>query len=48
MFVFFNKGYGRSDAVAARPLKEHEAELGDPSAFIAGAYQSLMQAYVPD
>jgi len=48
MFVFFNKGYGRSDAVAARPLKEHEAELGDPSGFIAGAYQSLMQAYVPD
>jgi cyclase len=48
MFVFFNKGYGRSDAVAERPLKEHEAELGDPSTFIAGAYQSLMQAYVPD
>jgi len=48
MFVFFNKGYGRSDAVAARPLKDHEAELGDPSVFIAGAYQSLMQAYVPD
>ena len=48
MFVFFNKGYGRSDAVAAHPLKDHEAELGDPAAFIAGAYQSLMQAYVPD
>ena len=48
MFVFFNKGYGRSDAVAAHPLKDHEAELGDPSVFIAGAYQSLMQAYVPD
>jgi glyoxylase-like metal-dependent hydrolase (beta-lactamase superfamily II) len=48
MFVFFNKGYGRSDAVAAHPLKDHEAELGDPTAFIAGAYQSLMQAYVPD
>lgn len=48
MFVFFNKGYGRSDAVAAHPLKDYEAELGDPSTFIAGAYQSLMQAYVPD
>lgn len=48
MFVFFNKGYGRSDAVAAHPLKGFEAELGDPSVFIAGAYQSLMQAYVPD
>jgi glyoxylase-like metal-dependent hydrolase (beta-lactamase superfamily II) len=48
MFVYFNKGYGRSDAVAARPLKDYESELGDPSVFIAGAYQSLMQAYVPD
>jgi len=48
MFEFFNKGYGRSDAVAAHPLKAYEAELGDPAAFLAGAYQSLMQAYVPD
>jgi cyclase len=48
MFVYFNKGFGPSDAVAARPLKEYEAELGDPSEFIAGAYRSLLQAYVPD
>ena len=48
MFVFFNKGYGRSDAVANHPLKDHEAELGDPAEFLAGAYQSLMQTYVPD
>jgi glyoxylase-like metal-dependent hydrolase (beta-lactamase superfamily II) len=48
MFVFFNKGYGPSDAVAARPLKEYEDELKDPSTFIAGAYRSLLQAYVPD
>ena len=48
MFVFFNKGFGRSDAVAARPLKDYESELGDPAEFLAGAYQSLMQTYVPD
>ncbi len=48
MFEFFNKGYGRSDAVAARPLKAYEGELGDPATFLAGAYQSLMQTYVPD
>ena len=48
MFVFFNKGYGPSDAVAARPLKDYEDELMDVSEFIAGAYRSLLQAYVPD
>jgi glyoxylase-like metal-dependent hydrolase (beta-lactamase superfamily II) len=48
MFVYFNKGFGPSDAVAARPLKDYEDELGDPSIFIAGAYRSLLQAYVPD
>jgi glyoxylase-like metal-dependent hydrolase (beta-lactamase superfamily II) len=48
MFVFFNKGFGPSDAVAARPLKDYESELGDPSVFLAGAYRSLLQTYVPD
>jgi glyoxylase-like metal-dependent hydrolase (beta-lactamase superfamily II) len=48
MFVFFNKGFGPSDAVAARPLKDYEGELQDASVFIAGAYRSLLQAYVPD
>jgi cyclase len=48
MFVFFNKGFGPSDAVAARPLKDYEGELGDASDFIAGAYRSLLQTYVPD
>jgi len=48
MFVFFNKGYGPSDAVAARPLKEYEDELENVSVFVAGAYRSLLQAYVPD
>jgi cyclase len=48
MFVFFNHGYGPSDAAAARPLKEYEDELGDASAFVFGAYRSLLFAYVPD
>jgi cyclase len=48
MFVYFNKGFGPSDAVAARPLKDYEDELQDASIFIAGAYRSLLQAYVPD
>ena len=48
MFVYFNKGFGPSDAAAARPLKDHEDELGDASVFIAGAFRSLLQAYVPD
>jgi len=48
MFVFFNKGYGPSDAVAARPLKDYEDELKDVAVFVAGAYRSLLQAYVPD
>jgi glyoxylase-like metal-dependent hydrolase (beta-lactamase superfamily II) len=48
MFVYFNKGYGPSDAAAARPLKDYEGELGDASEFLAGAYRSLLQTYVPD
>jgi glyoxylase-like metal-dependent hydrolase (beta-lactamase superfamily II) len=48
MFEYFNKGFGPSDAVAARPLKAYEDELKDASVFIAGAYRSLLQAYVPD
>jgi cyclase len=48
MFDYFNKGFGPSDAAAARPLKDYEGELGDASVFIAGAYRSLLQAYVPD
>ena len=48
LFVYLNKGFGPEDVVAARPLKEHEAEFGDPAAFLAGAYRSVFLAYVPD
>ena len=34
--------------IVDRPLKEHEAELGDPGAFLEGAYRSVFLAYVPD
>lgn len=48
LFVYLNKGFGPDDVVAARPLKAHESELGDPTRFLAGAYESLMYAYVPN
>lgn len=48
LFVYLNKGYGPSDVVAARPLKEYEEQFGDASAFLTGAYRSVFLAYVPD
>lgn len=48
LFVFLNKGFGPSDVIAARPLEKHEAEFGDPAAFLEGAYRSVFLAYVPD
>ncbi len=48
LFVYLNKGFGPDDVVAARPLKAHEHELGDPTEFLAGAYRSIFLAYVPD
>jgi len=43
-----NKGMGYNDAVALNPLKPHEAEFGDASAFINGAYRSEEMTNVPD
>ncbi len=43
-----SKGFGASEVVASRPLKDHEAEFGDATAFLRGAYQSLILAYTPD
>ena len=45
---FLNKGLGPEDAVERNPLKEYQAELGDPSTFTYGAMRSMMIAYVPD
>jgi hypothetical protein len=48
LFVFLNKGFVPTDVVAAQPLKDHEAEFGDPAAFLDGACRSVFLAYVPD
>jgi hypothetical protein len=34
--------------VERRPLAPYEAELGDASEFLDGAYRSMQIAYVPD
>jgi cyclase len=48
MINFMNKGYGAEDVVRDNPLKQYEAQFGDPSAFLDGAYRSMLIAYVPD
>jgi glyoxylase-like metal-dependent hydrolase (beta-lactamase superfamily II) len=48
MVAFQNKGYDSGDCVAQRPLREHEANFGDPAAFIEGSFKSLNLAYSPD
>jgi hypothetical protein len=48
MIGYMNMGFGAEDAVAHNPLKAYEAEFGDPSAFLDGAYRSMLIAYVPD
>jgi cyclase len=46
-FIFFNKGYGPHDVVDAQPLKDHEAQYGDPAQFLEYAYRSLQLATIP-
>ena len=48
MIGYLNMGLGPEDAVQRNPLKEYQAEFGDPSAFTYGALKSMMIAYVPD
>ena len=48
MIGYMNMGFGAEDVVARNPLKQYESELGDPSAFLDGAYRSMLIAYVPD
>ena len=48
MIDYLNMGLGPEDAVERNPLKEYQAEFGDPSAFLYGAMRSMMIAYVPD
>jgi cyclase len=48
MIGYMNRGFGAEDVVADNPLEAYEAEFGDPSAFLDGAYRSMLIAYVPD
>ena len=48
MIGYMNRGFGAEDAVAHNPLAPYEAEFGDPSEFLDGAYRSMLIAYVPD
>ncbi len=48
MIDYMNMGYGAEDAVRDNPLKQYDSEFGDPSAFLNGAYRSMLIAYVPD
>lgn len=48
MIGYLNKGFGAEDAVAASPLAAYETEFGDASAFLDGAFRSMLIAYVPD
>jgi glyoxylase-like metal-dependent hydrolase (beta-lactamase superfamily II) len=43
-----NHGWGYNDVVDINPLQDHEAEFGDPSRFLDGAFRSKEMAYVPD
>jgi cyclase len=46
-FANFNKGLGPQDVIAARPLKDHEAQFGDPAKFLEAAYRSVQMATIP-
>jgi glyoxylase-like metal-dependent hydrolase (beta-lactamase superfamily II) len=46
-FIDFNKGFGPNDIVAERPLKDFEAQYGDPAQFLDYAYRSLQLATIP-
>jgi cyclase len=48
MIAYMNMGFGAEDVVDRNPLKQYQAEFGDPSAFLNGAYRSMLIAYVPD
>jgi glyoxylase-like metal-dependent hydrolase (beta-lactamase superfamily II) len=43
-----NKGRGPSEAVAAKPTKEFDAQMGDPDEFVRRAFESLWAYLSPD
>jgi cyclase len=46
-FIMFNKGFGPHDVADAHPLKDYEAQYGDPAQFLEYAYRSLQLATIP-
>jgi cyclase len=48
MIAYMNMGMGPEDAAERNPLKQYQAEFGDASEFLYGAYRSMLIAYVPD
>lgn len=46
-FIDFNKGFGPNDIVDAHPLKDFEAQYGDPAQFLDYAYRSVQLATIP-
>jgi cyclase len=48
MIAYMNMGLGAEDVVKRNPLKQYQAELGDASVFLNGAFRSMQIAYVPD
>lgn len=48
MVLWQNKGWDSGDCIKARPLRDYEAQYGDATGFIHGAFQSLNLAYAPD
>jgi cyclase len=46
-FIMFNKGFGPHDVVDAHPLKDYEAQYGDPAQFLEYAFRSLQLATIP-
>jgi cyclase len=48
MIAYMNQGMGPEDSARRNALKQYEAEFGDASVFLYGAYRSMLIAYVPD
>jgi hypothetical protein len=43
-----NKGRGPSEAVAAQPTKEFDAQMGNPDEFVRRSFESLWAYLSPD
>jgi hypothetical protein len=43
-----NRGRGPNEAVAAKPTKEFDAQMGDPNEFVRRAFESLWAYLSPD